>query len=173
MCGSGVDHNSGSLSVFSVLPSSVSASCHPVIKMPASTVHSLCLKCFKCISSEIKIECFCHNKLSWCSVCTDLNKPCVGILWGFCYKYNECLELAKNGASIELEDCVKELGSKVDHFHSTTSKCKVKHNLLESYCVQYSQLWLQFLMLNELCEVNRKPALSESEMEIGFEDLYL
>ena len=83
------------------------------------------------------------------------------------------MELAYNGASAELEDCVKELESKVNCFHSMTSKCKVEHDLLESCCLQYSQLQLQFLTLNELHEVNRKPALLELEMEIGFEDLYL
>ena len=68
---------------------------------------------------------------------------------------------------------MKELGNKVDCFHSMMSKCKAEHNLLESHHLQYLQLWLQFLTLNELCEVNGKPALLESEMEIGFQDLYL
>ena len=173
LCGSSVDDNSGLLSVFSISPSPVPVCCHSAVEMPASTVCSLCLKCFKCLGSKTKIKCLHHNKLSWCSVCMDLNKPCVGILWGFHCKYNECLELAQNGASTALEDCVKELGNKVNHFHSATSKCKVEHNLLESHCLQYSQLQLQFLTLNELCEVNRKPALPESEMEIGFKDLFL
>ena len=57
--------------------------------------------------------------------------------------------------------------------NNNNSKCKAEHNLLESHHLQYLQLQLQFLILNELCEVNRKPALSELEMEIGFEDLYL
>ena len=170
---SGANDDSGSLSVFSVSPSSVSASHHPVVEMLALTVHLLCLKCFKHVSSETKIECLCHNKLSWCSVCTDLNKLCVGIPQSFHHKYNECLELAQNGASTELEDCVKELGSKVDHFHSATSKCKAEHNFLESHHLQYLQLWLQFLTLNELHEVNRKPTLPVLEMEIRLEDLYL
>ena len=114
-CRSGVDDDLGSLSVFSVSPSSVSAFYHSVVKMPASTVCLLCLKCFKYLSSKTKIECLCCNKLSQCSVCMDLNKPCVDILQGFCCKYNECLELAQNGA------------------------CKVEHNLLESHCLQYLQ----------------------------------
>ena len=170
---SGADDDSGSLSVFSVSPSPAPVCCHSAVEMPASTVCSLCLKCFKCLSSKTKIECLCHNKLSQCSVCTNLNKPCVGILESFCHKYNKCLELAQNGASTELEDHVKDLGSKVNHFHSMTSKHKAEHNLLESCCLQYSQLQLQFLMLNELCEANRKPTLPELEMEIGFKDLFL
>ena len=170
---SGVDDNSGSLSVFSMLPSPLSVCCCSAVKMPASTVHLLCLKCFKHLSSETKIKCLHHNKLSWCSVCTDLNKPHMGIPQGFHCKYNKCFELAQNGASTELEDHVKDLGSKVDCFHSMTSKCKAEHNLLESCCLQYLQLQLQFLTLNELCEVNGKPALPESEMEIRFKDLYL
>ena len=97
----------------------------------------------------------------------------MSILQGFHRNYNECLELAQNGASAELEDHVKESGSKVNHFHSTTSKHKAEHNLLESCCLHYSQLQLQFLTLNELHEANRKPALPESEMEISFKDLYL
>ena len=68
---------------------------------------------------------------------------------------------------------MKELGSKVDYFHSTMSICKIEHNLLESHYLQYSQLQLQFLTLNKLCEVNGKPALLKSEMEIGFKGLYL
>ena len=97
----------------------------------------------------------------------------MGILWGFCCEYDECLELAQSGASVALEDHVKELGNKVNHFHSVMSKCKVEHNLLESHCLQYLQLWLQFLTLNELHEVTGKPTLPELEMEIGFEDLFL
>ena len=170
---SGVDDDLGLLSVFSMSPSPVPVCCCSAVETSASTVCSLCLKCFKCLGSKTKIECLCFNKLSQCSVCTDLNKPCVGILQVFCHKYNKCLELAQNGASVELEDCVKDLGSKVDHFHSMTSKCKAEHNLLESHHLQYSQLQLQFLTLNELCEANRKPALLESEMEIGFKDLFL
>ena len=173
LCRSSADDDSGSLSVFSMSPSPAPVCCCSAVEMPASTVHSLCLKCFKNLSSKTKIECLCHNKLSQCSVCTNLNKPCVGILQGFCHKYNECLELAWNGASAALEDCVKEMGNKVDCFHSTMSKCKVEHDLLESHCLQYLQLQLQFLILNELCEVNRKPTLSELEMEIGFKDLFL
>ena len=170
---SGADDNLGLLSVFSMSPSPVSVCCCSAVEMPASTVCSLCLKCFKCLSSKTKIKCLHCNKLLQCGVCTNLNKPCVGILQGFCHEYNECLKLAQNGASTALEDCVKELGNKVDHFHSTTSKCKVEHNLLESHHLQYSQLQLQFLTLNELCEVNRKPILLELEMEISFKDLFL
>ena len=170
---SGVDDNSGSLSVFSVSPSPVPVCCCSAVKTPASTIHSRCLKCFKCLGSKTKIECLCRNKLLWCGVCMDLNKPCLGIPQGFCHKYNKCLELAQNDASMALEDCVKELGNKVDHFHSAMSKCKVEYNLLESCCLQYLQLQLQFLMLNELCEVNRKPTLPELEMEISFKDLFL
>ena len=173
LCGSSADDDSSLLSVFSVSPSPVSVCCHSAVETPASTVCSLCLKCFKHLGSETKIECLCHNKLLQCGVCTDLNKPCMGIPQGFYHKYNECLELAQNSASVELEDHVKELGSKVNHFHSMMSKCKVEHNLLESHCLQYLQLWLQFLMLNELHKVNRKPALPELEMEIGFKDLFL
>ena len=77
---SGADDNLGSLSVFSVSPSPLSVCCCSAVEMPASTVCSLCLKCFKHFSSETKIECLCCNKLLWCSVCTDLNKPYVGIL---------------------------------------------------------------------------------------------
>ena len=77
---SGADDNLGSLSVFSVLPSSVPVCCCSAVKMPALTVCLLCLKCFKHLSSETKIECLCCNKLSQCGVCTDFNKPCVGIL---------------------------------------------------------------------------------------------
>ena len=97
----------------------------------------------------------------------------MGIPQGFHCKYNECLELAWNGAGTELEDCVKELRSKVDHFHSVTSKCKVEHNLLESCHLQYSQLRLQFLTLNEFREANGKPALPESEMELSLADMYV
>ena len=170
---SSADDDSGSLSVFSMLPSPAPVCCHSAVEMPASTVHLLCLKCFKCLGSETKIECLCCNKLLQCGVCMDLNKPCMGILWGFHHEYDECLELAWNGASTALEDHVKELGNKVNYFHSATSKHKVEHDLLESYCLQYLQLQLQFLMLNELCEVNRKPTLPELEMEISFKDLFL
>ena len=77
---SGVDDDLGSLSVFSMLPSPAPV-CHcSAVEMPASTVHLLCLKCFKCLGSKTKIKCLHHNKLSQCSVCTDLNKPCMGIL---------------------------------------------------------------------------------------------
>lgn len=171
--GSGADDDSGSPSVFSVSPSPVSVCRRSTVETPASTVRSLCLKCFKRLGSETKIECLRRNKLSRCGVCTDLNKPCVGIPRGFRHEYNECLGLARNGASAELEDRVKELGSKVDRFHSATSKRKAEHDLLESRRLQYSQLRLQFLTLNEFREANGKPALPESEMEIGFEDLYL
>ena len=170
---SGVDDNSGSLSVFSVSPSPLSVCCCSAVETPASTVCSLCLKCFKHLGSEMKIECLCHNKLLWCGVCMDLNKPCMGIPQGFHCKYDECLELAQNGASTALEDHVKELGNKVNCFHSATSKCKVEHNLLESHHLQYLQLQLQFLTLNELHEVNRKPTLLELEIEISFKDLFL
>ena len=85
---SGADDNSVLLSVFSMLPSPVSASHQYVVETPASTVHSFCLKCFKCLCSETKIKCPHHNKLFWCSVCTDLNKLCVGILQGFCESSN-------------------------------------------------------------------------------------
>ena len=91
----------------------------------------------------------------------------MGISQGFCCKYNEYLKLAQNGVSVELEDHVKELGSKVNHFHSTTSKCKAEHDFLESCCLQYLQLWLQFLILNEFHKANGKSALPESEIEIG------
>ena len=173
LCRSGADDDSGLLSVFSMSPSPAPVCCCSAVEMPASTVHLLCLKCFKRLGSKTKIECLHCNKLSQCSVCTDLNKPCMGILQGFHCEYDECLELAQNGASTALEDHVKELGNKVNRFHSVMSKCKVEHNLLESCHLQYLQLQLQFLMLNELCEVNRKPTLPELEMEIGFKDLFL
>ena len=80
MCRSSADDDSDSPSVFSVLPSFVSVCCCSTVETSASTVCSLCLKCFKHFSSETKIECLCCNKLLWCSVCTDLNKPYVGIL---------------------------------------------------------------------------------------------
>ena len=91
----------------------------------------------------------------------------------FHYKYNECLELAQNGNSTELENHVKKLKSKIDCFYSITSKCKAEHNLLESHCLQYSQLQLQFLTWSELHEANRKSTLPELEMETSFENLYL
>ena len=77
---SDVDDDSGSPSVFSVLPSSAPVCHHSAVKTPASTVCSFYLKCFKHLSSETKIKCLCHNKLLQCGVCTDLNKPCVSIL---------------------------------------------------------------------------------------------
>ena len=79
LCGSDADDDLGSLSVFSVSPSPVPVCCHSAVETPASTVCLLCLKCFKCLGSKTKIKYLHCNKLLWCSVCTDLNKPCVGI----------------------------------------------------------------------------------------------
>ena len=47
MCGSGVDDNLGSPSVFSMLLPSMSVCHHSTVRMPASTVLLLCFKCFK------------------------------------------------------------------------------------------------------------------------------
>ena len=80
LCGSSVDDDLGLPSVFFVLLSPAPVCHHSAVEMPALTVCLLCLKCFKHLSSETKIKCLCCNKLSQCSVCTDFNKPCMGIL---------------------------------------------------------------------------------------------
>ena len=116
-----VNNNFNLLSEFSISPYPLFTCHHSTVKMPAFTVHSLCLKCFKCLSSQTNIECLCHKKLLQCGVCTNLNKLCVSISQGFHCEYNECLELAQNGASSVLQNCVKER-KKVDQFHGAISK---------------------------------------------------
>ena len=74
---SGADNDLNLLSVFSVSLSSASVYCWFTIKISASTVYSLCLKC---LNSMSKIECLYCNKLLQCSIRTDLNKLCMGIV---------------------------------------------------------------------------------------------
>ena len=168
-----VDGDFGLLSVFSVFPSPLSASSRADIEVPTSVTHSLCLRCFKCLTKEPNIQCLHNGTLVHCGVCCGLRKPCLSILWGFCQKYDKCLEVACQGASMELKKHVKELSDTVNKFHSVTSKLRAKHNLLELHHLHYLQLQLQFLTLNKLCEVHGKLALPELEMELSFVDMFV
>ena len=167
------DSDFGLSSVFSVSPSPLPASSGASVKTPTSVTCSLCLRCFKCLAKELNIQCLCNGTLVCCGVCCGLRKPCLSIPQRFNQEYDKCLEVACQGASMELKKHVKELSDKVDKFHSVTSKLKAKHNLLELCHLHYLQLQLQFLTLNELCKAHGKPALPELEMELSFTDMFV
>lgn len=164
------DDNSDLLLVFSILSSSSSVYYCFSIKIIASVTCSFCLKCFKHLLTNSNIVYDCNNILSCCTMCKNLNKTYQSILYEFKNQYDKYLTVAENAENLniteELEILIKKFDRTINHFYSMLSKCKAEHDLLELCCLQYSQLQLQFLMLNELCETNRKLALPELKMEI-------